>query len=281
MLLPRLTALCEVQWCTPENKSWNRFTKSIPHLTDAYDIMGYNFAKHIFDLTATVICDTQTKSMNVEFTIVDDAPIRYTLDGSEPTMDSNIYEGPVNITESCTIKAKVFREDIETKVYSKYIDVHKAIGCPVTILTGPLEKYRFGAPASFTDGMRGEMTFNGGPWTGYQSTDMVAVIEMDGNTSYSSVTASALIEKGQHIMNPTSLTVMLSEDGETYTSCVSDVYPVETADDKEGLKEYTVTFPETNAKFIKVVVGCVEYIPDWLGGAPHKGFIFIDEILVK
>ena len=281
MLLPRLAALCEVQWCAPENKSWDRFTKSIPHLTDAYELMGYNYAKHIFDLTAAVTCDVKSKAMNIEFTIVDDAPIRYTLDGSDPTIESNVYEGPVSVTESCTIKAKVFREDVDTKVYSKYIDVHKAIGCPVTIETEPLEKYRFGAPASFTDGLRGEMSFNGGAWTGYQSTPLVAVIEMDGKTPYSSVTASALIEKGQHILNPTSLMVMLSEDGETYTSCAAEVYPVETAADKDGLKEYTVTFPETTAKFIKVEVGCVEFIPDWLGGAPHKGFIFIDEILVK
>ena len=110
---------------------------------------------------------------------------------------------------------------------------------------------------------------------------MIVTIEMDGQTPYSSVTARALIEKGQHILNPVSLTVLLSEDGENYTQAVAKVYPEETAADKDGMKEYTVTFPETTSKFMKVEIGCLEYLPDWLGGAPHKGFIFIDEILVK
>lgn len=281
MLLPRLAALSEVQWCQRENKDWDRFTKAIPHITDIYDVKGYNYAKHIFDLTAAVTSSPKDKALSITFTIVDDAPIRYTLDGSEPTMDSNVYDGPVSITESCTIKAKVFRDDVETKVYTKSFDIHKAIGCPVTLETTPHEKYTFGAPASFTDGLRGEISFNGGAWTGFHGTPMTAVVEMDGKTPYSSVTASALVEKGSHIMNPAGLTVMLSEDGETYTKMAAEVYQAETAADKDGMKEYTITFPETTARFIKIDVGCFEYIPDWLGGAPYKAFIFIDEILVK
>lgn len=281
MLLPRMTALSEVQWCQPENKDWNRFTKSVTKATEAYDMMGYNYGKHIFDLTDHVSSDPQNKALSLEFTIVDDAPIRYTVDGTEPSMESIEYSGPISITESCTIKAKVFRKGIETKVYSKYFDIHKAIGRPVTMESVPHEKYTFGAPASFTDGLRGEIAFNGGAWTGFHGTPMTATVEMDGNTSYSSVTVSALIEKGSHILNPTELIVMLSDDGENFTQAAAATYPVETAADKDGMKEYTLTFPETTAKYIKVVAGCVEFIPDWLGGAPSKGFIFIDEILVK
>ena len=281
MLLPRMAALSEVQWCQPENKDWNRFAKSIPHATGIYDIRGYNYAKHIFDLTAKVTNDLKNKALNLSFSIVDDAPIRYTVDGSEPTLESLVYDGPIVISEPCTIKAKVFRDNIETKVFSRFFDTHKAMGCKVTLLSEPLEKYRFGAPDSFTDGLRGEITFNGGPWTGFQGTPMIVTIEMDGKTPYTSVTASALIEKGQHILNPVSLTVLTSDDGETFTQVGTEAYPSETAADKDGLKEYTLTFPETTAKFIKVDVGCLEYLPDWLGGAPHKGFIFIDEILVK
>mgnify|MGYP002528917223 CR=1 FL=1 len=37
------------------------------------------------------------------------AIIRYTLDGSDPTSDSNIYTEPILITEDTTIKAKGFK----------------------------------------------------------------------------------------------------------------------------------------------------------------------------
>lgn len=41
------------------------------------------------------------------------AVIRYTLDGSEPTPESRLYEGPFPVVESCTIKAKAFGEGMQ------------------------------------------------------------------------------------------------------------------------------------------------------------------------
>ena len=249
--------------------------------TTIYDILGYNYAKHIFDLTYSVENDSEAGCLVTTFSIVDDAPIRYTLDGSEPTMESLVYEGPIQIKESCTLKAKVFRDDIDTKIFVKKFDIHKAFGRPVTMNTEPVAKYRFGAPASFTDGLRGEIAFSGGEWTGFKGTPMEVVIELDGETSYSSVTASALIDKGSHILNPLSLSVSVSEDGNEFKEAAVANYPVETAADPDGMKEYTVTFPETSAKFIKVHIGCANAVPKWLGSPEYKGFIFIDEILVK
>ncbi len=57
MLLPRLAALSEVQWCRPENKSWARFLGSAEHFCGIYDAMGYNYAKHIFDKTEDSILE--------------------------------------------------------------------------------------------------------------------------------------------------------------------------------------------------------------------------------
>ena len=49
MLLPRLAALSEVQWCLPENKSWERFLKSADDVCNIYKTAGYNYATHILD----------------------------------------------------------------------------------------------------------------------------------------------------------------------------------------------------------------------------------------
>ena len=49
MLLPRMAALSEVQWCQPENKDWNRFLESADDFCSIYDTMGYNYATHIFN----------------------------------------------------------------------------------------------------------------------------------------------------------------------------------------------------------------------------------------
>lgn len=49
MLLPRLAALSEVQWCQPQNKNWERFEGCVDDVCDIYDQMGYNYARHLLE----------------------------------------------------------------------------------------------------------------------------------------------------------------------------------------------------------------------------------------
>lgn len=48
MLLPRASALSEVQWCQPEVKDYDRFLRTKEHLASIYEAMGLNYAKHIY-----------------------------------------------------------------------------------------------------------------------------------------------------------------------------------------------------------------------------------------
>ena len=48
MLLPRLAALCEVQWTIPERKNYQNFLLRVPALEKIYIEYNYNYAKHIF-----------------------------------------------------------------------------------------------------------------------------------------------------------------------------------------------------------------------------------------
>ncbi|MGN1210555.1 MAG: beta-N-acetylhexosaminidase [Candidatus Cryptobacteroides sp.] len=50
MLLPRATAVSEVQWCNPSVKDWDRFVKSSEHFCKIYEQMGFNYCKHIVDI---------------------------------------------------------------------------------------------------------------------------------------------------------------------------------------------------------------------------------------
>ncbi len=47
MLLPRLCALSEVQWCNADRKDYNRFDASLDHTFRMLDVMGYTYAKHV------------------------------------------------------------------------------------------------------------------------------------------------------------------------------------------------------------------------------------------
>ena len=47
MLLPRLCALSEVQWCNPDRKDYARFDAALDHTFEMLDVMGYTYAKHV------------------------------------------------------------------------------------------------------------------------------------------------------------------------------------------------------------------------------------------
>lgn len=52
MLLPRMLAASEVQWCAPERKDYTRFTDAVrDHEFKVLDAAGYTYAKHLLGLT--------------------------------------------------------------------------------------------------------------------------------------------------------------------------------------------------------------------------------------
>lgn len=56
------------------------------------------------------------------------AQIRYTLDGSEPTEKSALYENPIKIEKSCMIKAKAFKDGLQSR--TMFLDAVKAVNAP-------------------------------------------------------------------------------------------------------------------------------------------------------
>ncbi len=281
MLLPRMAALSEVQWCQPENKSWERFVDNADDFCSIYDMMGYNYATHIFDTRGKVTVNREKGCVEVSFEAQGDTPVRYTLDNSEPTSESALYTAPIEIRESCTVKARSERNGKLTRLYEKTFQKHKAMGRPVTTLTDPHPNYVFDNPNHLTDGLRGNGPYNSGDYAGWYNGNFEAVVEMDGST-YNEVILSTFVFRYDYIFGPTDLVVHISDDGKEYTEAARAEYTVEGGvDDGNGCKEYAVSFPETSAKYLKITAGCLPALPEWHSGKGRPGFIFIDEIIVR
>ncbi len=281
MLLPRAAALSEVQWTMPENRNWERFLSSLSHIVDIYDEMGYNYAKTVYEVLSEINVNRKKNCVEVTLSTQGDAPIRYTLDGSEPDVDSKLYTGPIDIYEGCTLKAIVIRGNMKTRTYVQEFVQNKAMGRPVTLNSEPLPKYRYGAPWSLVDGVRGTFSYATGLWVGWFGTPVDVTIEMDGKTPYSSVTLGTMVQKREDIFNPLDVVVQISDDNVIFMEAGRIVMEAEGPNDPDGLKEYTVDFPETSARYIRVTSTTLPSIPDWHGARGRKGFTFADEIIVR
>ena len=281
MLLPRLAALAEVQWCQPEIKSWDRFLDSADEFCGVYEVMGYRYGKHLFDARGVLNIDKKNGGVEVVLESQGKTPIRYTLDGSEPTVDSPLYTEPIKITESCTLKARSQRGEMSGRTYEKTFTAHKAMGRPVEVITETHPNYTFNCPDLLADGIVGEGPYNSGDFAGWYNVDFEAIVDMGGQ-AYSEVILSTFVFKYDWIMNPQSLTVYTSEDGKNFTEAAHMNIEVEgLMDDGNGCKSYSLAIGETSAKYLKVIAGCCTSLPEWHPGAGHPGFLFVDEIVVK
>ena len=51
MVLPRMDALCEIQWTQPELKDYPDFLRRLQRMAQLYDSYGYNYARHVIGKT--------------------------------------------------------------------------------------------------------------------------------------------------------------------------------------------------------------------------------------
>lgn len=280
MLLPRMAALSEVQWCEPERKDWNRFHNAAGNICSIYKTMGYNFANHILQVSGNVTADVENKSVVVELNAPANTVVRYTLDGKAPGRFSKVYEGPVNISEDCVFRAAVDIDEVEAREYFRKFEFHKAVSKEVKTSLEPSRIYASKHSYGLVDGIRGLQAFKNGDWVGWRKTVDI-VVDMEGSEPYSSVTVGALSDVSSHIFYPSRLAVSISEDGENYTEVALQEYEAEAADGQAVSGDFTLDFPETSARYVKVTGVPLAAMPQWHAYAGHPAFLFFDEIIVK
>ena len=77
------------------------------------------------------------------------------------------------------------------------------------------------------------------------------------------------------------LVVSTSDDNETFAEVAALDIPKAAQGDADGVLHYEVEFPETSARWLRVVARPESRIPDWHGARGNKGHLFTGEIVVK
>ena len=278
MEMPRMAALCEVQWCKPENKDYEDFKKRLLTLVNIYDMERYNYAKHIFDINATFTTDTVKNVVVATLGTIDNSPIHYTLDGSEPTAASVRYTAPIEIKGNCTLKAKGIGARGETRILSEEINFNMATAKPVTLLQPSYKSYSYDGKQTLTDGLKGNHNYRTGRWIGFANNDFEAVVDLQGAVEVSKVTLNTCVEKGDWVFDTRGITISVSEDGKRYTEVSNKKYPAMKAGDANKVYTHEVKFAPVKARYVKVKALVEHSMPEWHGAKGNRAFLFVDEI---
>ncbi len=204
--------------------------------------------------------------------------IHYTLDGTEPTINTPIYKGQIPLEKSMTIKAKIYNGKTPS-IYTASVDFHKhkAWKKKIEYLTKCSPKYK-GNPNTLSDGLRGSTTYSDGLWQGFLGDDVIVKYDLESIQNINKIKVSCLQDINVWIFAPLYVEVYTSDnniDFELVKSLNND-----TDLKKEGafIKEFNIDLNNLKARYVKIIAKNVGLCPSWHKGASEKAWIFIDEI---
>jgi hexosaminidase len=115
-LFPRLDAVAEVAWSPAAARGWAGFLGRLPAQLQRYRALGIDYSDGAFaaDIALDGGPNPVLAGAPAKVKLGNQAgfgQIRYTTDGSEPTLQSSRYGAPFAVTLPATVKAAVFTED--------------------------------------------------------------------------------------------------------------------------------------------------------------------------
>ncbi|MDF1839071.1 MAG: family 20 glycosylhydrolase, partial [Planctomycetota bacterium] len=254
MLFPRLFAIAEVAWSPAERDGWDAFVRRLESHLDRLKSRGIGYAPSMYQVSIGVGGDPETGGVVVDLdTEHGRVPIRYTLDGSTPTRASTLYSGPLPIDASTLVSAAAFRAGKPLgRISTRQINLHLAIGKSIESATQWSQKYHGGGATSLVDGERGSVLHTDGRWVGFQATDVNVTIDLGQSTEISDVSLGCLEVQGSWIFYPTSIEVLLSEDGVHFQSAGRLDIDAGTKTQGEHKCDFRIDAAKKRARFIQV-----------------------------
>lgn len=281
MAYPRAMALAEVDWSPKETRDWPGFINRLEQHFIRLDHKGVNYCKSLFDVSINTVPLTGSPGMNVALsTDWQGVDIRYSLDGSDPGLNSPQYKKPFPITHTSLVRATVYKDKVQKgRINEKQVLVHKAFGKKVELLTTYSDKYPGQGVQTITDGLRGSVSFRAGEWQGYNGNDFEGIIDLGEITAVNSITANFMKNIYSWIHFPNKIEYSVSDDGKNFSLVGTLECPPVKSPGIE-IRPFTVKTDNLKTRYIKVKAYNIKVNPPWHESAGLPCWIFIDEVVV-
>ena len=281
-VLPRMSALAEVQWVEPENKNYESFRSRVPRLMDTYDRAGYNYARHIGNVDVAYNTDRDRHALVMTCSALPGYDIRYTLDGTEPTTASTLYTAPVPLDRDCIVKVNTFHGDgIPGKAVCDTFAINPLTFGRVTLVDQPFYVYAFQGAPQLVDGLKGTRYFRTGRWLGFSVKDVDATVTLPRPQTLSQVSFNTVVKPEDALADAECAQVYGSTDGEHFTLLASQTYLPDDPAAPHHIVNHTLTFDPVELQKVRVVIRPVAKLPEGHPQASWPALLFIDELTAR
>ncbi len=274
LTFPRLAAHAELAWTQPDKKEWPRFLKSLDNLQEVYDNLGIIYARSMYNISHSVA--PLNGQLEVELSCIrPDVEIRYTLNGTEPVADSELYRTPLKLERNDTPRAATFQN-------GKRVGEVLSLNCRYNLATGKTVTSDRADSWRITNGLLGSEKFTDGEFVDIYNSDAEFVIDLDEVSPFETISLSLLNNYGMAVHLPSEILISVSENGEDFNPLAQRSI-AETERFSRGLfhKMCMFSLPETKGRYLKINLKGPGVCPPGHVKSGQFSRMVIDEVIVE
>jgi hypothetical protein len=217
---------------------------------------------------------------NITITASANCKIYYTEDGSQPTLESKLYDSPFKLNKSTKISAIAVHQNKASKPAAAYVHQLPHPQWKVNLKSEYNKQYTAGGDAGIIDGLFGSLDWRKGGWQGYQAQDFEVIIDLMSEIEIKRVSANFLQDSRSWILMPKTVLFEYSLDGKKFIPLAELKNELAANDNSVVTKSFEKESTVIKARYVKVKAFNYGKLPSWHQGFGGDAFIFIDEISI-
>ncbi len=209
--------------------------------------------------------------------------IRYTLDGTEPTETSLIYNSPITLTSTTVVKARLYAPNVSpsftaTRKFNYDYIVSTTFSRPAS------NPFNVGVDTLLFDGQTSSVTDLSQGWVGFSGGTLLTTVQLSKPINVDNIILRYAHAPDNWAFAPESVTLLLSSDGQNYNDTLL-VHPLFSPDDQDyrepQVVELKIPVMKSGVESIKILAQPLRAIPTWHRAKGLKPWLLMDEIKVS
>lgn len=257
MMFPRLIALSEIAWTNREKKDWNNFAVRLNEMFGRLESMKINVCRNYYEPTFYSSWNAGQGKTEISIRVMyPEASVYYTIDGTEPTMNSRKYTEPIFLSEGTRIKARSYSKDggALSKTITKMYVVSKATGRKyVASYEGnSMDWYHVGREV-INDGKYGIVPDNGG-WLVFGRDSVVLTFDLDRVEDVSQLVIGCTCSPMNNVLGISKVLCSFSEDGVRFANEVASKFEYPSFSGVKEIHRQKIDFKKQQARYVRIVL---------------------------